>query len=123
MPFGLQPWHIIVVVIVALIVFGPSKLPELGRSVGKTINEFRTGAKEMTDSMKEEISKGAPEANSANVVGSTQSAPIIKVSPAMIEPTESASVSTTPTTFCGQCGTANPSDARFCKSCGKAIAA
>ncbi len=39
--FGLQPWHIMAIVAVALIVFGPSRLPELGRSLGKTLNEFR----------------------------------------------------------------------------------
>jgi sec-independent protein translocase protein TatA len=35
------PAEIILVLIVALIVFGPKKLPELGRSLGKGINEFK----------------------------------------------------------------------------------
>ena len=33
--FGIQPWHIIVIVIVALVIFGPGRLPGLGRSIGK----------------------------------------------------------------------------------------
>ena len=49
MPFGIQPWHLVVIFIVALIIFGPSKLPELGRTIGKTINEFRTGARDRND--------------------------------------------------------------------------
>ena len=55
MPFGIQPWHIVVIVLVALIIFGPAKLPELGRSIGKSINEFRTGAREMTESLKKRL--------------------------------------------------------------------
>jgi sec-independent protein translocase protein TatA len=35
------PLELIVVLIVALIVFGPKRLPELGRSLGKGIREFR----------------------------------------------------------------------------------
>ena len=35
------PMEIIVVLIIALIVFGPKKLPELGKSLGKGINEFK----------------------------------------------------------------------------------
>ena len=35
------PMEIIVVLIIALVVFGPKKLPELGKSLGKGINEFK----------------------------------------------------------------------------------
>ena len=39
--FGLRPEHIVLIVIVALLIFGPKQLPELGKSLGKAINEFR----------------------------------------------------------------------------------
>lgn len=39
--FGLQPIHIALLVIVAVLVFGPKKLPEFGRGLGKGIREFR----------------------------------------------------------------------------------
>lgn len=40
--FGnIGPLEIIVVLIIALVVFGPKRLPELGRSLGKGIREFR----------------------------------------------------------------------------------
>jgi sec-independent protein translocase protein TatA len=38
---ALSPWHVILIVIAALLLFGPSKLPELGRSFGKMLREFK----------------------------------------------------------------------------------
>ncbi|MGG1551414.1 Sec-independent protein translocase subunit TatA/TatB [Paenibacillus ferrarius] len=38
---ALSPWHIILVAIVALLLFGPNKLPELGRGFGKMFREFK----------------------------------------------------------------------------------
>lgn len=38
---ALSPWHIILIVIAALLLFGPNKLPELGRSFGKMLREFK----------------------------------------------------------------------------------
>jgi sec-independent protein translocase protein TatA len=35
------PWEIILVLIVALLVFGPKRLPEMGKSVGKSMREFK----------------------------------------------------------------------------------
>ncbi|GGE52596.1 Sec-independent protein translocase protein TatA [Pullulanibacillus camelliae] len=39
------PSHIILIVIAALLIFGPKKLPELGRAMGKTLREFKAGTK------------------------------------------------------------------------------
>jgi sec-independent protein translocase protein TatA len=44
---GLGPIHIILIVIVALLLFGPSKLPELGKAFGKTLREFKNGTKDL----------------------------------------------------------------------------
>jgi len=47
----------ILLVLIALLLFGPSKLPELGRAVGRTLKEFKAGANEMletNDKKKEE---------------------------------------------------------------------
>ena len=38
-----------------LLFFGPSKLPALGKSLGEGIKEFKKASKELTDSVKEEI--------------------------------------------------------------------
>lgn len=41
------PIHIILIVIVALLLFGPNKLPELGKAFGKTLREFKNGTKDI----------------------------------------------------------------------------
>ncbi|QGR00314.1 twin-arginine translocase TatA/TatE family subunit [Paenibacillus psychroresistens] len=40
------PGHLLIIAAVALIFFGPAKLPELGRGFGKMIREFKSGTKE-----------------------------------------------------------------------------
>ncbi len=55
--FGLQPTHLIIILVVALLIFGPSRLPEIGKSLGKTIREFQTGIKEAGQGFTEEATK------------------------------------------------------------------
>lgn len=40
---------LILILVIALIIFGPSKLPEIGRAFGRTLKEFKTATKEMMD--------------------------------------------------------------------------
>jgi TatA/E family protein of Tat protein translocase len=47
--FGLQPVHLIFILVIALIVVGPGKLPDVGASLGKTIKEFRKAATDVQD--------------------------------------------------------------------------
>ncbi|MDW7729547.1 MAG: twin-arginine translocase TatA/TatE family subunit [Dethiobacteria bacterium] len=44
-------WEIILILAVALIIFGPAKLPELGRSIGNGLKEFRKATRELKDSV------------------------------------------------------------------------
>lgn len=48
----LQPEHLLIIFLIALIVFGPRKLPELGKGLGKSIREFKDSMKETTGSIK-----------------------------------------------------------------------
>jgi sec-independent protein translocase protein TatA len=41
-----QPMHLLVILILALLIFGPGKLPELGSSIGKTIRGFKNSMEE-----------------------------------------------------------------------------
>ena len=56
MPFNIGPGELIIVLIIALIVVGPGKLPDVGSALGKSIREFRKAA---TD-VKETTSLEAP---------------------------------------------------------------
>ena len=46
---------LILIIVLALIVFGPKKLPELGRAVGQTLSEFKKSAKNLTSDLVEEV--------------------------------------------------------------------
>lgn len=46
---GIGASGVILLVIVALLLFGPNKLPELGRAFGKTLREFKNGAKDIME--------------------------------------------------------------------------
>lgn len=46
---------LILVVFLALIIFGPKKLPELGRATGQTLKEFKNSTKELTEDITEEF--------------------------------------------------------------------
>ena len=48
MPFGFHGLDLIVILVIALLIFGPKKLPEMGASIGKSIKEFQKGMKEVT---------------------------------------------------------------------------
>jgi sec-independent protein translocase protein TatA len=47
--------ELIVIFIIALIIFGPRKLPELGRSLGKSIAEFKKATSDLQSTLEEEI--------------------------------------------------------------------
>jgi TatA/E family protein of Tat protein translocase len=49
--FGLGSQELIVVLVIALVLFGGTKLPELARSLGKSMNEFKRG---MNEGMKDD---------------------------------------------------------------------
>ncbi|HEY1297847.1 MAG TPA: twin-arginine translocase TatA/TatE family subunit [Chloroflexota bacterium] len=42
----LQPWHVIVVLVIVLVIFGPGKLPMLGKAVGDTVKDFKKAVSE-----------------------------------------------------------------------------
>jgi sec-independent protein translocase protein TatB len=53
--FGMSPWHIAVLVVVALVVFGPDKLPGMIRDLGKALRQVRATAQTMQDDLKSEL--------------------------------------------------------------------
>ncbi len=51
-PIGTQ--ELVIILIIALVIFGPKRLPELGRSLGKGIREFKKSTNELTEHITEE---------------------------------------------------------------------
>jgi sec-independent protein translocase protein TatA len=47
--------ELIIIFVIALIIFGPKKLPELGRSLGRSLNEFKRASNELKNTLEEEV--------------------------------------------------------------------
>ncbi len=65
MPGWVGPGEIIILLIVALLVFGPKKLPEMGRSIGKGMREFKSsisGSDDDDDDVTPELPEETPRA-------------------------------------------------------------
>jgi sec-independent protein translocase protein TatA len=63
---GFSPWHILIIVLVALLLFGPNKLPELGRSFGKMFREFKNATSGTASDDKQTDNANLAEASHAN---------------------------------------------------------
>ncbi|GIW23003.1 MAG: hypothetical protein KatS3mg068_2010 [Candidatus Sericytochromatia bacterium] len=50
--FGIGISELIIILVIALIIFGPGKLPEIGKALGKGIREFKKESKEITEEIK-----------------------------------------------------------------------
>ena len=50
-----QPMHLIVILVVAVLVFGPKKLPELGKSLGKGLREFKKATEDLKSNWEDQM--------------------------------------------------------------------
>ncbi|MEW6425244.1 MAG: twin-arginine translocase TatA/TatE family subunit [Bacillota bacterium] len=55
--FGIGPWELILILIIALVIFGPAKLPEVGQALGKGLREFRKASSSAKEELKAEINQ------------------------------------------------------------------
>lgn len=60
----LQPTHLIIVLVVALVVLGPKRLPEAGRAVGLGLKEFKSSVSGAHDDDAQDQSEAAPRSTS-----------------------------------------------------------
>jgi TatA/E family protein of Tat protein translocase len=58
--FGIGMTELIVILGVALIVFGPTRLPELARSLGRAMNEFRRASTDLRQTFREAVEEPKP---------------------------------------------------------------
>jgi TatA/E family protein of Tat protein translocase len=82
--------ELIIIFVIALIIFGPRKLPELGRSLGKSLSEFKRASNELKSTLEEEIrldeQRANLEASKAASAAAAPPAPGVPVTPAEIVP-------------------------------------
>lgn len=60
----LTPTHLIVVLVVALLIFGPRKLPELGKGLGEGMRGFKDAIKGTPDPVKQDVAPAKTEVTS-----------------------------------------------------------
>lgn len=94
-PFGLGPLELVIILLVLVMVFGASRLADIGGSLGKGIKEFR---REVASDEDEESANG----NTDAVDGAENTLTAAK---------------------CPNCGSLNEMSARHCNQCGSALAA
>jgi len=52
--FGrLGMWELILILVIALVIFGPAKLPEMGRALGRGIREFRSATRQLSEDLEQ----------------------------------------------------------------------
>jgi sec-independent protein translocase protein TatA len=113
---ALQPGHLIVVLVIVLLIFGPGKLPELGKAMGDGLRELKkaTGGEDRKDA-----------ATTAAATTATAVAP----PPAPVVPAPLSSTTVTPigaaptlaTRACPSCRGAVPVGDKFCGNCGATV--
>jgi sec-independent protein translocase protein TatA len=55
MPFNVGPLELIIILVIALLILGPGKLPEVGASLGKSIREFRKAVTDVSDATRVDV--------------------------------------------------------------------
>ena len=57
---NIGPVELIIILVIALIVIGPGRLPDVGAALGKSIREFRKASSDITDAARVDVSPQAP---------------------------------------------------------------
>jgi len=76
MPLGLHLPELIIVLAVALLIFGPKKLPEMGSAIGKSIKEFRKGMSELSGPKDEHVEETKEPVSTANEMNKLNTAAV-----------------------------------------------
>jgi sec-independent protein translocase protein TatA len=120
-PFGLGPAELVIILLVMVMLFGATRLKDLGGSLGQGIKEFRAAVKEDEPEAKAAETAPPPQAASNGAPAATGSGN----EPEAVAGNGSASPSgnVVAAVKCPSCGNLNAQGAKFCNSCGTALTA
>jgi sec-independent protein translocase protein TatA len=99
-PFGLGPMELVIILLVLVMLFGATRLADIGGSLGKGIREFRKNVQEDDD-------------DKDDIEATTASHPVAS--------TTTNGSDTVQAVKCPSCGSLNPVGARHCNQCGTAL--
>ena len=100
-PFGLGPMELVIILLVLVMLFGATRLADIGGSLGKGIKEFRKNVKEEEGTEDEDESPASPP----------------------VATTAQNGAETVMAVKCPSCGSLNPAGAKHCNQCGTALTA
>ena len=66
--FGVGTQEIIIILVIALVVFGPKKLPEIGKAIGQGLREIKKASKDIVESVTDDIQIEEPKFESKKLV-------------------------------------------------------
>jgi sec-independent protein translocase protein TatA len=76
MPFNIGPFELILILVVLLILFGPGKLPDIGKAIGRGVSEFRKASNDLENAVRLDNPPAAkPEQSDKPVAGTPPDAP------------------------------------------------
>lgn len=107
-----QPIHLVFILLIALLIFGPGKLPELGGALGKTVRAFKKSINETTDELRESVN------DIKEPVEQIRRLPAEMKSDITLTGTATAVAAK----VCAKCSAENPSTGKFCGECGAPLA-
>ena len=106
---GMGPLELMIILGIALLIFGPKNLPKLGKSLGQTVKNVREGMEGDDEPKKVE----APEETAIPEPVATTAAETVAAAADAVEED---------VVFCSKCGAKNAVDAAFCSKCGEKLA-
>ncbi|TAK35810.1 MAG: twin-arginine translocase TatA/TatE family subunit [Chloroflexota bacterium] len=131
MPFDIGPMEIILILIVALLVFGPGKLPEMGRQIGNAVREFKRMSNAATEEMTRALELDPAPSHNGNqgYVAPVPDASVVSggaavggLEPAPYQPAaEPIRDATSGMVYCPKCGAGTAATNNFCSICGTSL--
>jgi sec-independent protein translocase protein TatA len=87
------PLELVIILVIALLILGPGKLPDVGAALGKSIREFRKASSDVQDAVKVDVSTAPlpPQASATPATPAAPAAPINPPSPPDSEPVAAGS--------------------------------